>query len=350
MLRKIEIIVSVLILMAILGITILGLSGRSCSTDLIPVSDELNYQETVTSKLDNNHIKYDHYGFCEGGPWELFSNNEGEIYTFEWDTIMNVEYSISCIRTSWKDGVQTFQKIEEKAVRNAYESGEEVSYTSTDEEGRLFLNGWDGMFYALDSSGDLINKFNAVENRKKIATDTEFSSIGSHYVMGDYVYLIIYETDYKDDTFSLQKFNWKTGEYVSAFEIKSFIPEKFTNGIIYGYGEDSIIGIDIYGNETLYIEVPTDNKTSVTYNNMSYNKRSIAVFGNDIYYSDSEGIYFAENGDEKFQVFLDKNEVEVLNESYSIVDMAVNSMGEIYVLAIAGADEEWPTDLFIIKK
>lgn len=142
----------------------------------------------------------------------------------------------------------------------------------------------------------------------------------------------------------------ESSEYISAFEIEDLVPDKFTNGVIYGYGKDSIIGMDVYGNEIISMEVPADNKTSVDYNGMPYNKRSFAVSENTFYYSDSEGIYFAENEDEKFRLILNKNEVAVLQESYSIVDMAVNLKGEIYILAIAGADEEWPTDLFIINQ
>lgn len=47
---------------------------------------------------------------------------------------------------------------------------------------------------------------------------------------------------------------------------------------------------------------------------------------------------------EKFTLIMPSEDSKYLSDYYTIVDLKVTSYKKIYMLSIAGEDEEWPTD------
>lgn len=280
------------------------------------VVNQINFSSVpkkITQDYSLGRQSFKHAGFCEGGPWRIYSNDVGEVYAFEWDTIGGIgSYIVDCKKMVWLEGEQTFEDINVSGVSSAYNSGEEVSYTSFDRE-LLYINGWDGMFYALNKTGEIIYKINIVKGMKTFLEDAEYESISAHYVEGNFVYAIIFETDYSNEKYSLQKFNLQTGEVIDAFEIKDFIPAKFESGLIYGYMSDRIVGLDVNGEIVRSIKLPSSEKVIGQFSNRDYNKVTFAIRDSTIYYSDDKGIYCALEDETEFSMIIDSSDADLFS-------------------------------------
>ena len=118
---------------------------------------------------------------------------------------------------------------------------------------------------------------------------------------------------------------------------------------LYGYKSDSIVGINLDGDILRSVKIPSSKISTIQFSSTDYNKKTFAIRGDTIYYSDINGIYCALKDENEVSMIIDSDELAFLNENFTLVDMAVNTKGEIFVLAINGLDEEWPTDLFILE-
>lgn len=370
-----KVVVSLLVILLILPNMSYTMAAADDSDNLC-----VEVSTSAASTYIEKELKFEHKGdLCENGPWDIEKANNRTIYAYEWDTYYETtsttdSFWVGLYKMKWsKNGTLSYQQVNlSSTFTHRITGGDYVSITKQDSNGNLFVtyygkykNKNQEMLTVIGENGKIIRDY-ALNDKLKHFIDESTISICDIYIIDSRMVLYVTENHGSQD--SIQTFNWKTGKRLSTKKIETLSSPFIIDGFIYGVRETistnenadgsitntssySLAKLSLDGKKELWCQsLPKGEmvaKQAIDDFNVNYNKFDYDIVGTFIYLCNSEGIFSADTSKEngEFSLIMSANNSKYLSNYYSIVDLKVISEKCLYMLSIAGEDEEWPTDL-----